>query len=77
METTPLIPINFFVFVKFHLDSRESVLLHDMMYVSGLKKNLVSISTLEEKGMRVAIIKEKYLAGGIPYERCVHIGIKV
>ena len=31
------------------------------MYVPGLKKNLVSISTLEDKGMRVSFIKGKVL----------------
>lgn len=31
------------------------------MYVSGLNKNLVSISALEDKGMRVAFIKGKVL----------------
>ena len=47
--------------VKFHLDSGELVLPHDVMYVPGLKKNLVFISSLEYKGMRVAFIKGKVL----------------
>jgi len=47
--------------VKFHLDSEEPILLHDVMYVLGLKKNSVSIYALEEKGMRVAFIKGKLL----------------
>jgi len=50
-----------FGFVKFHLDSRESILLHDVMYIPGLKKNLVSIYVMEDKGMRVAFIKGKVL----------------
>lgn len=50
-----------FGFVKFHLDSSESVLLDDVIYVSGLKKNLVSIFALEDKGMRVAFIRGKVL----------------
>jgi len=32
-----------------------------VMYVSELKKNLISISALEHKGMRVALIKGKVL----------------
>lgn len=47
-------PVKGFGYVKFHLDFGESILL-------GLKKNLVSISTLEDKGMRVAFIKGKVL----------------
>lgn len=58
-----------FGFVKFHLDFGESVLLHDVIYVPGLKKNLVSISTLEDKGMRVAFIRGKVLTW--PMESCM------
>jgi len=47
--------------IKFHLESGESVVLHDVMYVPGLKNNLVSISALEDKGMRVAFIRVKVL----------------
>lgn len=54
-------PVSGFGFVKFHLDSEESVLLHYVMYVPGLKKNLVSISAWEDKGMRVAFIRGKVL----------------
>lgn len=50
-------PINGLGSVKFHLNSRESIILHDVMYVPRLKKNLVSISDLEGKGMSVAFIK--------------------
>lgn len=54
-------PVKGFGCVKFQLNSRESVLLHDVMYVPGLMKNLVSISALEDKGMRVAFIKGNFL----------------
>ena len=54
-------PIKGFGSVKLHLDSWKSIFLHDVMYVSGLKKNLVSISALEDKGMRVSFIKGKLL----------------
>ena len=50
-----------FGFVKFQLNFGESVMLHDVMYVPRLMKNLVSISALEEKGMRVAFIKGNVL----------------
>ena len=43
--------------VKFHLDYGESILFHDVVYVLGLKKNLVSIATLEDKGMRFSFIR--------------------
>ena len=34
----------------------------EVLYVSGLKKNLVSISSLDKKGHRVAFIDGKYLS---------------
>lgn len=36
-------------------------MLHDVMYVPGLMKNLVFVSLLEDKVMRVTIIKDKVL----------------
>lgn len=50
-----------FGFMKFHLEFGEFVVLHDVMYMLGLKKNLVSIYALEDKGMRVAFIRGKVL----------------
>lgn len=52
-------PIIGFGYVKFHLNSGESIFLHDFMYMIGLKKNLVLISALEEKWMRIFFIKLK------------------
>ena len=54
-------PVKGFGSVKFHLNCGEFVLLHDVLYVSRLKNNLVLISALEDKGMRVAFIKGKVL----------------
>lgn len=54
-------PVKGFGFVKFQLNSGESVLLHDVMYVPGLMKNLISISTLEDKGMKISFINRKFL----------------
>lgn len=47
--------------IKFQLNYGESFLLHDVMYVSSLMKNLVLVPALEDKGMRVAFIKGKVL----------------
>lgn len=54
-------PVKGFGSVKFHSDYGEIVLLPDVMYVPGLKKNRVSISTLQDKRMRVAFIRGKVL----------------
>lgn len=55
--------------VKFHLNSSESILLHLVMYILVLKKNLVSIFALEEKSVRVSFIKGKVLTW--PMESCM------
>jgi len=60
-------PVKGFGFVTFHLDYGEIVLLHDVMYVPGLKKNLVSIFSLEDKGMRVTFIRGKVLSWTMKY----------
>lgn len=36
--------------IKFQRDSGKPLLVEDMLYVHGMTKNLISISTLEEKG---------------------------
>jgi hypothetical protein len=38
------------------LDSRKPLNIKDVLYVPGLKKNILSISALEEKGFKVAFI---------------------
>jgi hypothetical protein len=43
------------------MESCNSIHLSNIFYVSGLKKNLVSISYLEEKGDRVAFVDGKVL----------------
>jgi len=48
--------------ISFHLDYGQTIHLQDVLYVLSLKKNLVSISTLEYKGFRVAFINGKVLA---------------
>ena len=41
---------------SYKLDSRKSMKMKDVLFVPGLKKNLMSISTLDAKGIRVAFI---------------------
>ena len=53
--------VKVFGFVSFRLDYGDIIHLHDVMHVLRLKKNLVSISALEDKGMRVAFIRAKVL----------------
>jgi hypothetical protein len=45
------------------MESRNSIHLSNVLYVLGLKRNLVSISYLEEKGDRVAFVDGKFLYG--------------
>ena len=40
----------------YKLDSRKSMIMKEVLFVPGLKKNLLSISALDVKGMRVAFI---------------------
>jgi hypothetical protein len=41
---------------NYKLDSENSITMKDVLYVPGLKKNLLSISSLDRKGYRVAFI---------------------
>ena len=43
------------------LGSRKSMKIKDVLFVLGLKKNLLSISALDAKGMRVAFIDGQVL----------------
>ena len=40
---------------SYKLDSGKSMKMKDVLFVPGLKKNLLSISALDAKGMRVAL----------------------
>ena len=46
---------------SYKLDSRKSMKMKDVLFVLGLKKNLLSISTLDAKGMRVAFVDGQVL----------------
>ena len=41
---------------SYRLESRKHLKMKDVLYVPGLKKNLLSISRLEKKGFRVALM---------------------
>jgi hypothetical protein len=46
---------------NYKLDSENSITMKDVLYVPGLKKNLLSISALDKKGYRVAFIDGEVL----------------
>jgi hypothetical protein len=46
---------------NYKLDSENSIIMKDVLYVPGLKKNLLSISTLDKKGYRVSFIDGEVL----------------
>ena len=46
---------------SYKLDSRKYLKMKDMLYVPGLKKNILSISTLEANGMIVAFVDVQVL----------------
>jgi hypothetical protein len=46
---------------SYRLDSRKPMKMKDVLYVHGLKKNLLSISALDEKGFRVVFIDGEVL----------------
>jgi hypothetical protein len=41
---------------SYQLDSGNSISIKDVLFVQGLKKNLLSISALEDKGFKVAFV---------------------
>ena len=46
---------------SYKLDSRKSMEMMDVLFVPGLKKNLLSISALDVKGIRVAFVDGQVL----------------
>ena len=46
---------------SYKLDSRKSIKMKDVWFVLGLKKNLLSISKLDAKGMRVTFVDGQVL----------------
>ena len=46
---------------SYKIDSEKSLKMKDVLYVPGLKKNLLSISALDSKGMRVSFVDVQVL----------------
>ena len=46
---------------SYKIDSEKSLKMKDVLYVPGLKKNLLSISALDPKGMTVAFVDGQVL----------------
>ena len=46
---------------SYKLDSRKYLKMQDVLYVSGLKKNLLSISALDAKGIKVSFVDGQVL----------------
>lgn len=66
---------------SFHLNLGIPLHLSDVLFVPGIKRNLISISTLEDKGYQVSFVEGKVLAWKknssikIACEICVHYEI--
>ena len=45
--------------VRFDRESMQPMLLRDVLYVPGLKKNLVSVSTIEDRGFGIYVLDGK------------------
>ena len=52
---------------SYKLDSGKSIKMKDVLFVPGLKKNLLSIYALDAKGMRVCRCPSPYVAKGKYY----------
>ena len=46
---------------SYNLNSRKSLKMKDVLYVPRLKNNIISISALDEKGMRVSFVDGQFL----------------
>ena len=63
---------------SYKLDSGKPMKMKDVLYVPGLKKNILSISYLEKKGFRVSFIDGKVLmwTKGKTIDDAVEIGVE-
>ena len=52
-------PVKGIGIVTLHLNQGQTIHLQEMVYVPDLKKNLVSISAMEDRGFKVAFINGK------------------
>ena len=63
--------------VTLHLNQGQVLRLQDVLYVPDLKKNLVSISTMEDKGFKVAFIDGKVCIWKRNFKEVFTLGFKV
>ena len=64
--------------IRFDMDSMEPMLLRDVLYVPGLKKNLVSVSMIEDRGFGAYVLDGKvhiFPKAAGPSDSCV-IGVR-
>jgi hypothetical protein len=63
---------------SYKLDSRKPMKMKEVLYVPGLKKNLLSISALDEKGYRVTFVDGQVLMWprGKTFDDAVVIGVQ-
>ena len=63
---------------SYKLDSRKSMKMKDVMYVPGLNKNLLSISSLDKKGLRISFLDEEFImwTKGKTIDDAVVIGVE-
>ena len=60
-----------------HLSQGQVIQLQDVLYVPDLKKNLVSISAIEDKWFKVAFIDGKVLIWKKNFKEALSIGSRV
>ena len=63
--------------VTLHLSQGQVLCLQDVLYVPNLKKNLVSISAMEDKGFNVAFIDGKVRIWKKSFKEAITIGFRV
>ena len=63
---------------SYKLDSQKSMKMKEVLYVPGLKKNLLSISALDKKGFRVSFVDGEFFMWpkGKTIDDAVVIGIE-
>ena len=62
---------------SYKLDTGKVMRMKDVLYVSSLKKNILSISSLDEKGFKVAFVDREFLMWpkGKTFDDAVVIGV--
>ena len=63
--------------VTLHLSQGQVLCLQDALYIPDLKKNLVSISAMEDKGFKVAFIDGKVCIWKKNFKEALTIGFRV